>query len=286
MWFKVDDKFHENKKTRQLLRMNPAKRRESNAAGLWLLAGCWCMNTEAADGFVPADELDRFDDDWERLADWLVEATLWSHAEHRGEKGYQFHDWETWQPIFELRAKRVEAGRKGGIASAKARAKANAVASAGATVKQTRASAAAKGKQAQPNRQANSTSAQPSPAQPIKMSVADPVSQLQVVRPNGEILTIDEKYVEPLMKATQGPREYLVEAALYALGRPGVTDVRSLGAFLLKCAENEPDQYRYHKRPPKKAEQCPEHAGQWADACAACAIDARLESEHDPEGDE
>lgn len=200
MWFKVDDKFHVNRKTRRLLRLNPAKRRDSHAAGLWLLAGCWCMNAEAADGFVPADELDQFDDDWERLADQLCEPEvgLWERAEHKGEKGYQFHDWETWQPIFELKAKRAEAGRIGGLASAKVRASKR-QASAEAKPKQSRskgqanasrpsepkqnealaseaneangqaneASAQANGKQAEANRQANPTSAQPSPAQPM-----------------------------------------------------------------------------------------------------------------------
>lgn len=95
-WFKADDKFHGHRKTRKALR-HPEKRRDAAAVGLWTLAGTWSADN-LTDGFVPSDELFRWDDDAEGLADRLVEAELWTRAEVHGEPGFQFVNWEEWQP--------------------------------------------------------------------------------------------------------------------------------------------------------------------------------------------
>lgn len=279
MWFKVDDKFHLGPKGRRLLRGNPAKRRDCHAGGLWLFAGCWCMNTESADGFIPSDELDAFDDEWERLATELVEADLWEVADDNGEKGYRFHDWPDWQPIFELKAKRAEAGRIGGLASAKKRAQgkqkqASATSKAKQVLKQTEASAVANGKQAEANRQANPTSSHPIPSQP-KVLMAGLVSHLQVVGASGKNFTIDRKYADQIAELTGGDDDHVVAVSKFILdGAPG--DVRSPGAYVLRSVKDDLALHRYHRRMPRKSEQCPEHAGEWADSCRPCAIDARL----------
>lgn len=94
-YFKVDDKLHDHRKTRRA-RRDPNGGRSAAAIGLWVQAGSWCRANDS-DGFVPADELDRWDDNGEQLAERLVDAKLWHHAEHEGEPGYQFHEWDSWQ---------------------------------------------------------------------------------------------------------------------------------------------------------------------------------------------
>lgn len=80
-FFNVDDQFHGH----------PKRRRAGWAAiGLWTTAGSWCRAYKH-DGFVPAELID----EWKvkRHADQLVAAGLWSKVTHKGESGYQFHDW-------------------------------------------------------------------------------------------------------------------------------------------------------------------------------------------------
>lgn len=108
-WFKVDDQLHSHPK---------ARRAGLEAMGLWLLAGSHCMSY-LTDGFVEA----WFVQSWphgEELAGKLVQAGLWLEADG----GWQFHDWEKFQPTRESvkadrhaaaeRMRRVRANRKGG----------------------------------------------------------------------------------------------------------------------------------------------------------------------------
>lgn len=108
-WFKVDDKHHDHKKTRKALRGVAGKRRDAGAMGLWELAGSWSADN-LQDGFVPTDELFRWDDDWEELAARLVAAEYWEPAEKDGEEGFQFINWEEHQPMkADVEAKREAA---------------------------------------------------------------------------------------------------------------------------------------------------------------------------------
>jgi len=110
-WFKVDDKHHDHKKTRKALRGVSGKRRDAAAMGLWELAGSWCADN-LTDGFVPTDELYRWDDAWEALAARLVAAGYWLAEEVDGEPGYRFANWAEHQPMKdEVEAKR-EAARE------------------------------------------------------------------------------------------------------------------------------------------------------------------------------
>ena len=118
-WFRVDDTFTFNSKTVEC---------SNSAIGAWTLSGAWSCQ-QLTDGFIPKQML--------RLlrvsasdASELVAAGLWKEVE----AGYQFHDWDHYQPSAkqikndraELREKRAEAGRKGGIASGHARREASA----------------------------------------------------------------------------------------------------------------------------------------------------------------
>lgn len=122
-WFKVDDSFHAHPK---VLATDPA------ALGLWVVAGAW-SSAHLTEGRVPDQVLPRLLPDSETLARTLVTAGLWRKV--RG--GYQFHDWTDYNPtakeVREQRERRVEAGRKGGLNSAKARSKRQANASARAS---------------------------------------------------------------------------------------------------------------------------------------------------------
>lgn len=100
-WFRVDDHLHAHSK---------AVRAGTEAMGLWILAGSWAA-AEESDGWVPGYMLVRLagvgaDD----LAERLVAAGLWEHAEHDDTAGYVFHQWEEHQPTrAQLEAKREQA---------------------------------------------------------------------------------------------------------------------------------------------------------------------------------
>lgn len=114
-WFPVDDKFHSHPK---VMVTSPA------ALGLWVVAGSWSSDY-GTDGVVRDDQLSRLLPDAATLAGELVASGLWKRI--RG--GYAFHDWTEWgskrtgAEDKELRAKRAEAGRKGGLASGRTRSK-------------------------------------------------------------------------------------------------------------------------------------------------------------------
>lgn len=82
-WFKVDDRFYSHPKT---LATSLAAR------GLWVSAGAWSSDQLTA-GAVPDHALAMLGGSPE-LADELVSAGLWKRV--RG--GYQFHDWDRYQP--------------------------------------------------------------------------------------------------------------------------------------------------------------------------------------------
>lgn len=105
MWFKVDDKLHDHRKSR---------RAGKAAMGVWVLAGSWSMDNET-DGFIPSDVLSR----WGTAADArkLIDVGLWREATHKGEQGWRFHDWARFQPSAVVtaanRAAKSEAGARG-----------------------------------------------------------------------------------------------------------------------------------------------------------------------------
>lgn len=107
-WFKVDDH----------LAMHPKVVCAGNRAmGLWVRAGSWACD-QLTDGFIPTQMISplggtRAD------ARQLVAAGLWTAVEG----GWKFHDWGDSNPtrdeVEAQRAKRAEAGRKGGRSKAK-----------------------------------------------------------------------------------------------------------------------------------------------------------------------
>jgi hypothetical protein len=97
---RIDDRLHSHRKTRSLLRNSPSAVRSAAPMGLWVLAGSWASQNRT-NGWIPADELERFDDDWDGQAKRLVRAGYWWPEERDGESGYGFVNWETWNPSSE-----------------------------------------------------------------------------------------------------------------------------------------------------------------------------------------
>ena len=111
-WFKVDDKLHDHRKTRAA-GLEPM--------GLWVIAGSWSSDN-LTDGFVPADVIGRWGRTAERCAARLVDAGYWHTSERHGEQGWQFHDWEGFQPMAEqVLAQRAAAAERQRKARDKAR---------------------------------------------------------------------------------------------------------------------------------------------------------------------
>lgn len=107
-WFKIDDSFYDHPKVFDA---------PDCAVALWVRAGAWSARN-LTDGFVPAGLPARLCDDPETAVKELVRRGLWV----RISGGFRFHDWADFNPSGEsvttLRAKRAEAGRKGGQAKA------------------------------------------------------------------------------------------------------------------------------------------------------------------------
>jgi len=122
-WFKVDDRFWRSLKRGRV---------STEAVGLWICAGSWARDNKTG-GYVPETALAQIVPDvpHERavaLAAELVGASVEGIHEHGLWKeianGWQFHDWEQFQPEDELEQQRreniskvrSEAGRRGALA--------------------------------------------------------------------------------------------------------------------------------------------------------------------------
>ena len=76
--------------------MRIPRRDRPAAIGIWTLAGAWSMH-EMTDGFVPAYAIEEWGGD-ETHADALVTAGMWERDERDGDSGYQFVNWDEYQP--------------------------------------------------------------------------------------------------------------------------------------------------------------------------------------------
>ena len=126
-WFKVDDSFYDHPKVFDA---------PDCALALWVRAGTWSARN-LTNGFVPAGMPARLCDDPDTAVADLLRRGLWLRAKGGG---YQFHDWADYQPtaaqVLELREKRAEAGRKGGLAKADKQTSSKSQASASGGAKQ------------------------------------------------------------------------------------------------------------------------------------------------------
>lgn len=100
-WFKADDGLPDHRKVR---------RAGTAPMGLWVLAGTWAARN-LTDGFVPREIAKRWDPRGS-YARSLVKSELWIEAVHDGEQGFQFHDWEGYQPMKAVVEAEREAARE------------------------------------------------------------------------------------------------------------------------------------------------------------------------------
>lgn len=94
MWFKVDDGFHKHPK-----RIRAGVSMEGFAAiGLWAVAGSWSSDAPTG-GFIPDDVVESYlaPGFGEQLAKRLEAAGLWT----RVDGGWQFHDWQGYNPALD-----------------------------------------------------------------------------------------------------------------------------------------------------------------------------------------
>ena len=101
-WFKMDDQLYGHKKTR---------RAGVEAMGLWAICGAWSAAHEE-DGFVPDYIAENFTTKANLYADRLVKAGFWEKTEKDGDNGWQFHDWNQYQPTADQQEARREQWRE------------------------------------------------------------------------------------------------------------------------------------------------------------------------------
>lgn len=121
VWFRMDDSFPSHPKV-----LGIPRRDRLAAIGLWTLAGGWCAK-QLTDGYLAKHMLEEIGGS-QRLAATLVEVGLWEISEG----GYQFHDWDHYNPTREEveadrsaareRMKRIRSGRSSGGSSSEVRA--------------------------------------------------------------------------------------------------------------------------------------------------------------------
>jgi hypothetical protein len=125
-WGQIDDGLHGHPK---------ADKAGVEAMGLWALALSYCCD-QLTDGFVTPERVTRIAGSKPvgvKLAAKLVKAKLWHGAADscdnpacqpasKGEEGYRFHKWSAYQrlraDVEADRARKVDAGRKGGLRKA------------------------------------------------------------------------------------------------------------------------------------------------------------------------
>lgn len=83
--------------------------------------------------------------------------------------------------------------------------------------------------------------------------------------------------VRQITALTGGGPAHARKVAALILGRT-TTKVRSPLAFVLHSIGQEPNAYRFRRGNPQRYEECPDHPGEWGDACRIHAIDRKLEN--------
>ena len=100
-WGRMDDKFHRNRKVREL-RQSKAGR---EALGVWVFWWSWCLDDPELLGVIPMSELPSAD---QKAAKMLVAVGLWDESEVGG---YRIHDFHSYNPTKDQREAKLLADR-------------------------------------------------------------------------------------------------------------------------------------------------------------------------------
>lgn len=90
-WFKVDDRLYSSLKV-----MRIPRRLRTAAIGLWTMAGSWSAH-DLTDGFIPMFMVEEFGAEIDH-AQALVETGLWTQVDDERGEGFQFKNWDEYQP--------------------------------------------------------------------------------------------------------------------------------------------------------------------------------------------
>lgn len=77
---------------------------------------------------------------------------------------------------------------------------------------------------------------------------------------------LTEDGLTKIQLATKGPRDHALKVAQHVLSRAN-GDVKNPTRYILKAIAEDPENHRYRRGNPTKATACPDHPGEWADAC-------------------
>jgi hypothetical protein len=244
---------------------NP-KLADASPAAKWLnVCGYIVARREKSDGIVRPPVVVAEADVPSSAVRQLVERGVWHHPGHECDRCAQppkgfvtIHDYLEHQQskadIEESHRKKSEAGRKGAD-------------SRWHGTRHSTSHATANGKPMAEQWQSKSKS-----KKTVVQSVSEPPS-LRVVENDG----LDEEQLDRIRLSIGSgcTKAHALKTARFVLAK-APTDVRNPVSYVLAAIADDPDAYRYRRGNPTKQTECREHAGEWADACRACAIDKRL----------
>lgn len=237
VWFKIDDNMAFHHK---IIAAGNA------AVGLWARAGAACAQ-QLTDGFVPDHLAETLGT--KAQAARLVSVGLWV----RVEGGYRFHEWQDRNPTrAEVEAERAATAKRVRQWRDRRNAVTNAVSNGGG------------------NAVSNAAPSRPDPTRPLEIVKSVCPSPTQGAPEDGLDL-------ERIRRALNGcPLRHAQAAAKEILSRAPSEPRDPTGYVLASIRAANPEEFRYRRGNPTRADECPEHPGEWADACRACQIDQRL----------
>lgn len=89
--------------------------------------------------------------------------------------------------------------------------------------------------------------------------------------------TVDDDGLTRIQELTKGSKAHARKCVEFVLSKTS-NDIKNPTAYVLKAIREDPDAFKFRRGNPRKGDECPEHAGQWADACAGCAADRKAKS--------
>lgn len=159
----------------------------------------------------------------------------------------------------ERHRKRVEAGRLGGLERVRReREKSSNRLSTSQASAQANAKASAQGV-------GQAKSKQSREEDPVETS-ADHRKSVTRELDDDEEIRFNVRELDDICGLTGGDRRWAAKVARLILGNATVRPSNPI-AYVLAAVKNDPENFRYRRGNPTRAQECPEHMGEWADNC-------------------